>query len=91
MRAACVIARKARLNSLISLWGFTRVRGFAAESCGQNYRIWTKVVIMEDLGVADKMALFVLGSHAHSLRNCMRSAPKRTYLQLMVAGSGGLQ
>ena len=64
-----VIARKARLNSLNSSWGFTQVRGFAAESCGQNYRIWMKVGIMEDMGIADKMALTVLGSRAHSLRN----------------------
>ena len=50
-----------------------------------------KIGIKEDMGIADEMALLILGSHAHSARNCAQSAPKQTYLQLMVAGSGGLQ
>ena len=42
------------------------------------------------MGVADKMVLLVLGLRAGSARNCDRSAPKRTYSQLMVARSEGL-
>ena len=41
----------------------------------------------EDNGVADETALLVLGLRAHSLHNCARSAPERTYLQFMVARS----
>ena len=45
----------------------------------------------EDMGVADKMALLVLGLRTRSVRNCARSVPERTYLQFMVARSDGLQ
>ena len=47
-----------------------------------------KIGMKEDMGVADEMALPVLGSRARSARNC---APERTYLQFMVARSDGLQ
>ena len=50
-----------------------------------------KIGVKEDMGVADEMALSVLGSRARSARNCARSAPERTYLQFMVARSDGLQ
>ena len=50
-----------------------------------------KIGMKGDMGVADKMALLVLGSRARSARNCARSAPERTYLQFMVARSDGLQ
>ena len=36
------------------------------------------------MGIADEMALLVLGSRARSDRNCARSEPERTYLQFMV-------
>ena len=48
-----------------------------------------KIGMKEDMGVADEMALSVLGSRC--ARNCARSAPERTYLQFMVARSEGLQ
>ena len=50
-----------------------------------------KIGMKEDMGVADGMALSVLGSRARSARNCAQSAPERTYLQFMVARSDGLQ
>ena len=50
-----------------------------------------KIGIKGDMGVADKMALLVLGSRARSARNWVQSAPERTYLQFMVARSNGLQ
>ena len=45
----------------------------------------------EDMGVADEMALLVLGSRMHSLRNYARTAPESTYLRFMVARSDRLQ
>ena len=45
----------------------------------------------EDMGVADEMALLVLGLRMRSLRNCAGTAPERTYLQFMVARSDRLQ
>ena len=50
-----------------------------------------KIGMKEDMGIANKMALLVLGSRARSARICARSAPERTYLQFMVARSEGLQ
>ena len=50
-----------------------------------------KIGMKEDMGVADKMSLLVLGSRARSARNCARSVPECTYLQFMVARSDGLQ
>ena len=50
-----------------------------------------KIGMKEDMGVADKMALSVLGLHARSTRNYARSAPERIYLQFMVPRSDGLQ
>ena len=50
-----------------------------------------KIGMKGDMGVADEMALLVLGSRVRSTRNCARSAPERTYLQFMVARSDGLQ
>ena len=50
-----------------------------------------KISIKEDMGVADEMALSVLGSHVRSARNCARGAPVHTYLQFMVPRSDGLQ
>ena len=44
-----------------------------------------KMAMKGDMGVANEMALLVLGSRAHSARNCARSAPECTYLQFMVA------
>ena len=50
-----------------------------------------KIGMKGDMGVADEMALLVLGSHLRSARNCARSAPECTYLQFMVARSEGMQ
>ena len=50
-----------------------------------------KIGMKGDMGVADKMALLVLGLRARSVRNCARSAPECTYSQFMVARSEGLQ
>ena len=50
-----------------------------------------KIGMKGDMGVADEMALLVLGYRARSARNCARSAPECTYLQFMVARSDGLQ
>ena len=57
-----------------------------------------KIGMKGDMGVADEMALLVLGYRARSARNCAqsapncaRSAPECTYLQFMVARSEGLQ
>ena len=50
-----------------------------------------KIGMKGGMGVADKMALLVLGSRARSARNCTQSAPERTYLQFMVARSDGLR
>ena len=50
-----------------------------------------KIGIKGDMGVANKMALLVLGSRASSACNCARSAPECTYSQFMVARSEGLQ
>ena len=52
----------------------------------------------EDMGIANEMALLVLGLRKHSALNCARSAPEliyigtyNTYLQFMVARSDRLQ
>ena len=50
-----------------------------------------KIGMEEDMGVADKMALSVLGSRERNARNCAQSAPEHTYLQFVVARSDGLQ
>ena len=57
-----------------------------------------KIGMKEDMGVADEMALLVLGLRKHSTLNCARSAPEliyigtyNTYLQFMVARSDRLQ
>ena len=50
-----------------------------------------KIAMKGDMGVADEMALFVLGSRTRSARNCALSAPECTYSQFMVARSEGLQ
>ena len=50
-----------------------------------------KIGMKEDMGVADKMALLVLGSRVHSARNCRQSAAEGSYSQFMVARSEGLQ
>ena len=50
-----------------------------------------KIGMKEDMGIANKMALLVLGSRARSACNCSQSAPERTYLLFMVARSEGLQ
>ena len=50
-----------------------------------------KIGMKGDMGVADKMALLVLGSHASIASNCMRSAAEGRYSQFMVARSEGLQ
>ena len=43
-----------------------------------------KIGMKEDMGIANKMALLVLGSRARSACNCSQSAPERTYLLFMV-------
>ena len=50
-----------------------------------------KTAMKEDMGIANKRALLVLGSRARSMCNCLQSAPERTYLLFMVARSEGLQ
>ena len=50
-----------------------------------------KIGMRGDMGVADEMALLVLGYRARSARNCAQSAPECTYSQFMVARSEGLQ
>ena len=50
-----------------------------------------KIGMKGDMGVADEMALLVLGSRARTARNCARSAPECTYSQFMIARSEGLQ
>ena len=50
-----------------------------------------KIGMKEDMGVADEMALLVLGSRMRSWRNYARTAPERTYLPFMVAISDRLQ
>ena len=44
-----------------------------------------------EIGVADEMALLVLGLRACDARNCAPSMPESTYLQFMVARSDRLQ
>ena len=50
-----------------------------------------KIGMKEGTGVANELALLVLGSYAHSARNCAQSAPEPTYSQFMVARSEGLE
>ena len=38
-----------------------------------------KIGMKEDMGIADEMVLFVLGSCAGNARNCARSSPERTF------------
>ena len=46
-----------------------------------------KIGVKKVMGVANKMALLVLGLRARSARNCTQSAPERAYSQFMVARS----
>ena len=50
-----------------------------------------KIGMKEDMGIANKMALLVLGSRARCACNCSQSAPEPTYLLFMVARSEGLR
>ena len=50
-----------------------------------------KIGMKGDMGVADKMALLVLGSRARTACDCARSTLECTYSQFMVARSEGLQ
>ena len=50
-----------------------------------------KIAIKGDMGVADEIALLVLGSRASGARNCARSVPECTYLQFRVARNEVLQ
>ena len=50
-----------------------------------------KIGMKEDMGVADKIVLLVLGSPVGSMHNCAQSVPECTYSQLMVARNEGLQ
>ena len=50
-----------------------------------------KIGMKGDMGVADKMALLVLGSRTRSACICTLSAPEGSHSQFMVARSKGLQ
>ena len=38
-----------------------------------------KLGMKEDMGIANEMALLLLGSRAGNARNCARSSPERTF------------
>ena len=78
VHAAHVIAREARQNALIcNLWWLEVI------DCNESWH-------EGDMGVANKMALLVLGSRTRSAHSCAQCAPECTYLQFMMARSEGL-